>query len=182
MLKAGDRFENPRTGASFEVLRAPGGGERMLEVRRVVKPRTGRVLPHVHTDYVERFVVESGRARAKLDGRTIALRAGDALEVPTGGTHSNAWNDGDEDLVMVHSFDPVSDFALGYVETLGHRMRAGKTNRQGENPLLVVFAIAHATDSQTYAVGPPRPLQRNVTAPLGAWIARMRGWDVRLPA
>jgi mannose-6-phosphate isomerase-like protein (cupin superfamily) len=181
MLKVGDRFENPRTGASFEVLRAPGDDERVLDLRRTIKPGTGKVLPHVHLDYVERFVVESGQARAKLDGRTVRLGPGDELEVPLEGSHVNAWNDGSADLIMRHVFDPVSDFALGYVETLGHRMRAGRTNRQGENPLIAVFAIADATDSQTFAAGPPRGFQRRAAAPLGAAIARRRGYDIRVP-
>ncbi|TML75458.1 MAG: cupin domain-containing protein, partial [Actinobacteria bacterium] len=115
MLKVGDRFENPDTGTSFEVLRAPAAGENVLDLRRVVKPRTGKTLPHVHLDYVEKFVVESGQARAKVDGRAVSLAPGDELEVPAGTAHTNPANAGDDDLVMRHVFEPVSEFILGYV-------------------------------------------------------------------
>src|SRR5919204_6359655 len=156
MLKPGDRFENPRTGASFEVLRAPSDGERTLEVKRVIQPGTGRTLPHVHFDYVERFAVEQGCAEAKLDGRTVELGPGDEFEVPLESSHVNPYNRGAEPLVMRHAFEPVSDFALGYVETLGHLMREGRTDKQGEVPVPAAFAIADATDSRTFAAGVPQ--------------------------
>jgi uncharacterized cupin superfamily protein len=181
MLTAGDRFDNPTTGASFEVVAAPDGAARTLDIRRTMKPGTGKTLPHSHRDYRERFVVESGRASAKLDGRAVELGPGDEIEMPIGGSHVNAWNSGDEDLVMRHVFDPASDFALGYVATLALLMPQGKTNRQGEVPVPAAFAIAHATDSQTFAAGVPPAVQRRVIAPLGAAFARLRGYEVRVP-
>src|SRR5689334_11076340 len=117
MLRTGDIFENPRTGASFEVMHAPAGGDGRLEIRRVIKPHTGKALAHVHMDYVERFVVDSGWATAKLDGSEVALGPGDEVEVRIEQPHVNAYNAGDEDLVIVHGFEPASDFALGYFET-----------------------------------------------------------------
>ena len=182
MLHAGDRFDDPTTGASFEVVAAPDGEARTLDIRRTMKPGAGKTLPHTHRDYRERFVVESGRASAKLDGRAIELGPGDELEVPIGSAHVNAWNGGDEDLVMRHVFDPVSDFALGYVATLGALMPQGRTDRHGEVPVPAAFAIAHATDSQTFAAGVPPVLQRRVVAPLGAAFARLRGYEVRVPS
>ena len=181
MLKVGDRFENPDTGASFEVLRAPAAGENVLDLRRVVKPRTGKTLPHVHLDYVEKFVVESGQARAKVDGRAVSLAPGDELEVPAGTAHTNPANAGDDDLVMRHVFEPVSEFILGYVETLGQLMRQNRTNRQGDLPVSVIFALANQTDSQSFAAGLPKGLQRSVLAPIGAWYVGLRGYELRVP-
>src|SRR4051812_24451548 len=99
MLRVGDRFVNPKTGASIEVVRAPADGETGLEVLRVMKPGTGRVLPHVHTDYTERFVVESGRAKARSAGSVWELGPGDELVVRQNDRHMNAHNAGREDLV-----------------------------------------------------------------------------------
>jgi mannose-6-phosphate isomerase-like protein (cupin superfamily) len=181
VLRVGDRFENPRTGAVIEVLRVPDVRERALEVRRVLKPGTGRAVPHVHLDFTETFVVEQGRADGLSGGRRLAMGPGDELAVPPGERHQNVVNSGDGDLVMRHSFDPVSDFALGYVETLGHLMRQGRTDRQGEAPLTAAFGVADATASQTYAAGLPRALQRSLIAPLGARVARLRGYELRLP-
>ena len=181
MLHVGDKFDNPRTGASFEVLRTPTESDGALEVRRVLVPGTGKTLAHAHHDYLERFSVEAGEATAKLDGRTLKLRAGDELTIPVGERHVNAYNSGAEPLVMRHLFEPVSDFALGYVETLGQMMRDGRADRQGELPLLAVFAIAHETDSQTFAAGIPHAVQRSVLAPMGARLAPMRGYELSLP-
>ena len=181
MLEAGANFTNPRTGASFEVLRAPGAGEESLELRRVVKPGTGRTIPHVHMDFVERFVVESGRATARLDRRRVELGPAETLDVPPGSSHVNPWNTGTEDLVMRHVFEPASDFALAYVETLGHLMTEGRTDRQGEAPLSAAFAVAHHTSSQTFAAGLPHGPQTAVLAPIGARLAKLRGYGLRLP-
>ena len=181
MLRAGDRFENPRTGASFEMLRVPGNGERDLEVLRVVAPGTGRAFPHVHLDYVERFVIESGRAEGRSGRRRLLMGPGDELVVPAGERHQNVLNRSGEEVVMRHLFEPVPDFILGYVETLGNLMREDRADRQGEAPLSATFGIADETDSQTFAVGLPHVLQRSVVAPLGARVARMRGFELHLP-
>jgi mannose-6-phosphate isomerase-like protein (cupin superfamily) len=181
MLSVGDRFVNPKTGASIEVVRAPANGETDLEVLRVLKPGTGRVVPHVHTDYTERFVVESGHAQARSAGSVWHLGPGDQLVVRPNDRHLNAQNVGDEDLVIRHIFEPVSDFALAYVETLCHLMLEGRTDRQGEVPLSAAFAVADATESQTFAVGLPHKLQRAILATIGARVARARGYEVRLP-
>lgn len=181
MLTTGARFTNPKTGASFEVLRAPGPGERILELRRVIKPGTGRTVPHVHMDLIEGFVVESGKAKATLDHRAVELGPAEALDVPPGRAHVNPYNRGTADLVIRHSFEPASDFALGYVETLGHLMTAGRTDRQGEAPLTAAFAVAHHTRSQTFAAGVPHGPQTALLGPIGARLAKLRGYDLRLP-
>jgi mannose-6-phosphate isomerase-like protein (cupin superfamily) len=182
VLRVGDVFENPKTGATMEIVRVPADGDDGLEVRRLLKPGTGKTIPHVHHDYAERFVVERGEATVKVGGRRAKLRPGEESNVPVRGTHVNAFNDSDSDLVMRHAFEPASAFALGYVETLGHLMRAGRTDRQGEVPVLAAFAIADETDSQTFAAGVPPAVQRRVVAPLGARIAKLRGYELHLPA
>ena len=182
MLRVGDRFEDPGTGATLEILRAPHDGDSALEVRRLLRPGTGRNRPHVHRDYVERFVVEQGVATAERDGAAIRLGPGDELEIPVSGRHVNAHNAGDEDLVLRHSFEPATDIALAYAETLGHLMRAGRTDARGEVPLTTTFAIAHATGSRTYVAGVPEALQRSVLFPIGARVARIRGTQLHLPS
>ena len=181
MLRVGDRFEDPRTGATLEIVRAPHDGDPALEVRRLLRPGTGRNRPHLHRDYVERFVVERGEATAERDGAAIRLGPGDELEVPVSARHVNAYNAGDEDLVLRHSFEPARDVALAYAETLGHLMREGRTDGRGEVPLMTTFAIAHATRSRTYVARVPEALQRRVLFPIGARLARLRGGDLHLP-
>lgn len=181
MLEVGARFTAPDLGSSLEVLRAPGPGEPVLELRRVIKPHTGRTARHVHMDFAERFIVEAGHATAKLERRTIELGPADAFEVPRGRNHVNAYNAATEDLVILHSVEPASDFALGYFETLGHLMTEGRTDKQGEIPITAALAVAHHTRSHSFAAGVPHALQSAVLAPLGARLARLRSYDVRVP-
>jgi mannose-6-phosphate isomerase-like protein (cupin superfamily) len=181
MLSPGDRFENPRTAATLQIVRAPSNGGGVLEVRRTIKPGNGRTIAHVHRDYVERFVVEAGEALARVDGREHRLGPGEELEVPVDHSHVNAYNAGTADLVMRHSFEPASDFALGYVETLGHLMREGAVDRQGEVPVIRAFAIAHATGSRTFAAGVPDALQRTVLFRVGALVTRLRATRLHVP-
>jgi mannose-6-phosphate isomerase-like protein (cupin superfamily) len=169
------------TGAVLEIARAPGEQRGALELRRVLKPGTGKTLAHVHRDYLERFVVESGHATARLARKTVELGPGDELEVPIGSSHVNVHSAGGEDRVMRHSFEPATEFALAYVETLGHMMRAGASDKQGEVPVLAAFAIGHVTGSRTFAVGVPDALQRSLLFPLGAALGRLRRYELHLP-
>ena len=181
MLEVGARFINPKTGASLEVLRVPGPHERILQLKRVIKPGTGKTARHVHLDFVERFVVEAGHARAELVGRPIELGPAEAFDVSPKRVHVNPYNAGSEDLVIRQAVEPARDFSLGYFETLGHLMTEGQTDKQGEVPLMAVLALAHHTRCQTFAAGLPRGPQRTLLAPLGACLVKLGSYDVRLP-
>jgi hypothetical protein len=126
-------------------------------------------------------VIEPGHATARLDRGTVELGPGDELEVPIGSSHVNAYSTGGEDLVMRHSFEPASDFALAYAQTLGHLMRVEASDKQGEVLVLAAFALGHATSARTYAAGVPETLQRRVLFPLGAALGRLRGYELHLP-
>lgn len=182
MLEVGARFTNPQTGASLEVLRVPGRHERVLQLRRIIKPGTGRAARHVHLDFVERFVVEAGQARAELVGRPLELGPAEAFDISPKRVHVNPYNAGKEDLVIRQAVEPARDFSLGYFETLGHLMTQGRTDNQGEVPLVAVLALAHHTRCQTFAPGIPRAAQRTLLAPVGARLVKLRRYDVRLPS
>src|SRR5690242_6229397 len=101
-LTVGERWVNPRTGTSMEVI-APD------KVRRLTRPGMGKLKAHYHP-WVERFAVESGRATVKLAGKTIELGPGEQIEVPPNTSHLNPYNRGSEDLVYVQSAEPVLPF------------------------------------------------------------------------
>jgi mannose-6-phosphate isomerase-like protein (cupin superfamily) len=52
-------------------------------------------IPHRHTATSQVFVILAGRARMRLDGRTLDLTPGDSLHVPAGVLHQFR-NDGAE--------------------------------------------------------------------------------------
>jgi mannose-6-phosphate isomerase-like protein (cupin superfamily) len=181
MLSVGERFEHPSGDTWLEVVAVPSGEQHDLAVRRMQKPGKGKLVPHVHLDYTERFRVEQGRAKAWVAGRRINAGPGAEVVVRPGDNHMNAWNGSDEELVMLQSFEPAPDFILSYFETFCHLTREGRTDRQGEAPLSAAFAVADATDGQSFAVGMPHGLQRSVLAPIGARVARLRGYELRVP-
>ena len=174
MPAVGDSYVNPRTGARLDVVEAGDEGGNLV-VRRIFKPGEGKLAKHYHLDLVERFTIESGTATAVLGREKRTLRAGDELAVPIGGHHKNPYNEGDEDLVFLHAFEPSSVFTDAFVDTFGRLLAEDGLSRNGEMPLPVAFAIADRTDSQSYATGVPRGFQRRVVAPLGARLARRRG-------
>ena len=171
-LTVGERWENPRTGTSMEVI-GPN------EVRRVIKPGKGKLQPHYGLDYVETFVIESGRALAKLDGRKLELGPGDEMVVPKGVSHVNPYNRGTDDLVYRQRVDPMVPFIEGFVHTYGPCLAQDRCDRQDEQPLTAIFGVAALVEVPSYAAGIPRALQHMVI-PLGARIARMRGYPVSL--
>ena len=148
----------------------------------MIKPGTGKTARHVHLDFVERFVVEAGQARAELVGRPIELGTAEAFDVSPKRVHVNPYTAGTGDLVIRQTVEPARDFSLGYFETLGHLMTQGRTDKQGEVPLMAVYALAHHTRCQTFAAGLPRTPQRTLLAPLGAWLVKLRGYEVCLPS
>jgi hypothetical protein len=133
-------------------------------------------------DFTERFKVEQGRAKLRLAGRKLELGPGEEVLIAPGESHTNPYNGfSDEELVMVHSFEPAPEFIQAFVETFCRLTRSGRTDRQGEVPLSAVFAVADATDSQSFAVGLPHGLQRSVMAPIGSRVARLRGYELSIP-
>jgi len=175
VLAVGERFENVRLGVGFEVLSVPVT-DGALELRLTLEPGHGKALAHLHEDFVERFAVEVGNATARVAGRTLHLGPGDELEVPAGSAHVNPHNASKERLVFRQRTEPATPFALSFFETLGRMTRDGRVDRRGQLPLLAAFAIAHATQSRTFAAGVPRGLQRHLLFPVGYHLARLRGY------
>jgi mannose-6-phosphate isomerase-like protein (cupin superfamily) len=167
----GDLYENPRTGARLEVLEVGTN----LVVRRTVKPGQGYVTKHYHLDFVERFTIESGTATGRLGREKRTLGPGDELAVPRGGHHLNPYNETDEDVVMLHAFEPTNAFTDAFVDTFGRLLASDSMSRKGEMPLPVAFALQQSTGAETYAAGPPRAFQKGIVAPVGAAFARRRG-------
>src|SRR5579871_3295917 len=150
VLEVGDRYAHERLGITFEVLGVPAQ-DGTLELRLLLEPGRGRAIAHLHDDFVERFDVEAGTARARLRGRRRTLVAGETLEVPRGAVHVNPFNASDgERLVVRQTLAPATPFVLCFFETLGEMMRAGRVDRRGQLPLVGAAAVAHATDSQTF--------------------------------
>jgi mannose-6-phosphate isomerase-like protein (cupin superfamily) len=178
VLTRGQLFVNSRSGAQLEVTRVPriagDAADAVLEVRRVLRPGMGFPVAHVHLDLEETFRVEAGIADATIGRRRLRLARGDELVVARTTPHMNPCNRSREDLVLLQTFDPGTESACRFVETLGDLLSRGRDFR-GDLPPVAAMALFGATDAQTYARGVPRSLQRWVVYPLAGPVARWRG-------
>jgi len=175
-LRAGEVFENPKTGSRLEIVSTPRDGDRdVLVADRLLKPGTGRADAHVHHDFEHRFAVLDGQLTLELDGEKRSFGAGEEVAVPVRTPHVDAYNDGQEDLRFRTEFDPATDFVEGFTEAFGHLLREGRTNDQDFPPDGQLFVCLHAFKAKSYAAGPPVGLQR-VFLPLLAFVGRLRGY------
>jgi mannose-6-phosphate isomerase-like protein (cupin superfamily) len=171
------RSANHRSGAEARVTRRPtiGGSaeEAKLTVRRVLQPGMGFRVVHVHLDFVESFKVVMGIADARVGGRVLRLAAGDQLVVPSHTPHMNPCNRSRGVLIIDQTFEPATEGARTYVETLIQYIDEGR-DVCGDLPPLTAMAVFGSTDSGTFASGIPQSLQRRVVFPLARPIARWR--------
>jgi len=69
---------------------------------------------HVHNDFEECIYVLAGEGMTEADSGNYALKAGDAIVIPTGEKHATR-NTGTEPLVLL-CFFPVGDISQGTAE------------------------------------------------------------------
>ena len=143
-MQKGQTIENPVTGEQMtflETTESTRGEYVLVELR--ADPGSAVAAAHVHPSQWERFEVVSGRLAAKVGGRRVEARPGEALEVPPGVAHT-WWNAGDKELVFRCEVRPALQFE-SLIETMFSLAGDGRTNTQGmPNPFrLAVIANAH---------------------------------------
>jgi quercetin dioxygenase-like cupin family protein len=147
MIRKGDVIENSVTGERLLFLETSRetGGEYVL-VECTVQPNGFVAAAHVHPYQTERFEIEQGTIKFKLDGKEIVAEAGDTVVVPAGASHK-FWNAGETEAVFVTEVRPALQFER-LIETMFSLAIDGKTNKKGmPNPLrLAVIANAHFDD------------------------------------
>jgi mannose-6-phosphate isomerase-like protein (cupin superfamily) len=163
---------------------------RLAVIRRLAH-KMGRFPAHVHLDFAERFEVRKGAALAELDGDRLRLIAGrnPTLYVPPGVPHVNPYNEERDELKLMQAFEPPTEGARSYVETLAAMLADGR-DEDGELPWQLIAAVADRTRERTYLtpmIGrAPRggvwsyALQRRVVLPAGDAAAKLRRYHVHL--
>ncbi len=170
MITKGQTLVNPVTGERMTFLETSAetdGAYVRIELR--AEPQAFVAAAHVHPAQVETFEVVSGTFGAKVAGKTIEAKAGDALVVEPGQAHK-WWNAGAGELVFRCELRPALRFE-SLIETMFALAAAGKTNKKGlPNPFrLAVIARAHFDTVRLPF--PPALLQRAALAggaPLGS--------------
>jgi len=178
-----------RTGATLKIVELPeqsygGRLEGKLVVERMFPPGGGRSLPHRHMDFDESYEVLEGIADAQIDGLNRRLIANnEVFKVPSGTNHVNPYSSDDTGVRLRHTIASPTDAALAYVNTLIQLMKQGRDD-DGELPPLATLAVFEGMQGRTYLSQLPVWSQQKLLMPIGARIARQRGykvWPARLP-
>ena len=177
-----------RTGATLEIVKLPtqsygGRLEGELIVERTFPPGGGRSLAHRHMDFDETYEVLEGIADAQIDGLDLRLRAKQTLRIPSGASHVNPHSRDNTGLKLRQTIANPTDAALAYVNTLIQVMKQRRDD-DGELPPLATLAVFEGMQGRTYLSQLPVWSQQKLLMPIGARIARQRGykvWPARLP-
>lgn len=149
----------------------------------------GRFREHVHLDFAGRFEIKEGIAAAKLGSDTLRLMQDEVFYVPRGVPHVNPYNADTTRLRVRQSFDPPTEGARSYVQTLARVLWDGRDDN-GELPVAVILAVSDVTRERTYATGLPCltswgeaasfAMQRRLLLPFGRLLAGARDYGVYL--
>lgn len=174
MAKAGESLRHPITGERIvwrKVARDTGG--RALEADLFAAPGASPAAEHVHPHQEERFRVEHGTLRLRVDGIETVLKPGDVGVVPAGHPHV-WWNVGDTQAQVRATITPALRTEAFFESYFGLAV-AGKTNREGlPNPLWL--AVLMREFSTEIRLARPSPLvQTLLFAPLAA-LGRLLGY------
>jgi len=92
------RIVNPVQGDAFTFIETSeeSGGKRSLGEIEVAPG--GKVTPHFHRSYTERFAVLKGRLNLMIDGEQLTLEPGEEATVPIGALH--AWSNAGAEPVV----------------------------------------------------------------------------------
>jgi len=173
VIEAGATFENPRTGTRLEVRDST---PQQVVFDRRYPAHTGRADAHVHFDIEQSWEVLAGRARARVEGETRELRAGDKIEIKTGVRHQDVHNPYDEEASVRWTVWPANDFVQSFADAYTHLLIHDKLNDQDEFKPLQLFPVLHATHAESWLARVPIPVQRLII-PVGAWLGRRRGYS-----
>jgi quercetin dioxygenase-like cupin family protein len=156
---------------------AESGGE-LLEMEAEWTPLEHRPPVHRHPLQEERFELSAGELSVKLDGEIRVLRAGDALTIPAGATHS-MWNSGEETMRASWQLRPALRSEEFFAAV--HELRAAGC--AGENGMITLPAagLAFSAFPDEFQLPLPGPLRRPLVAAL-ALFARLRGYPSLTPA
>ena len=158
-LAVGDVLHSDLEGFTSTVVRA--GAEIDVELR--MRPHAEGPPMHVHTDFDETFVVQSGSASLALDGQTITLGPGDRYTVPRGTSHALFNATGSE--AVLHARLPRA-----FAGALANFYRATDAIGDLDSPRVLLALAAQGQGFDTWSPGAPIAAQRVmrwVLGPLG---------------
>jgi len=173
-LPVSEIFLHPdrRTRLATHVWRSDEERQYYLSFDRRLAAGTGRSGAHVHRDCDTSFQLRSGRALYVVDGEERVLEVGERVVIPAGTPHVDPYTEPGQEAELYLTMEPGGNFAYCFARTFGRALAAGAVNDQHELRWLHLMVVLRATRAETFAVGPPRLIQKHIAIPLAAWIGR----------
>jgi mannose-6-phosphate isomerase-like protein (cupin superfamily) len=175
MIKAGESFENPRTGTRLEFREWTP--ERVV-FDRTYPPDSGRADPHLHYDIFQSWEVLSGTGTVEIEKQEREASAGETIEIETGTPHRDIHNRSEAELRVRWTVRPGNEFVEAFADCYTHYLTRDKLNSQDEFKPLQLFPILHATKAQSWIASIPIPMQK-LLIPVGAFSGRLRRYRAR---
>jgi hypothetical protein len=169
-------------GASLKIIALPGtsyGGrlKGKLEVERTFPPGGGRSPQHFHEGFGETYRIVSGIADARKRDEKYRLKAGDTFKASAYVYHVNPYNGDSAPLTLRQIMEPATEAALAYITTLAHALLESR-DRKGDLHPLAALQVFDCLDGGTWLRRVPVWSQRHALLPVGARVARRRGYLV----
>jgi len=157
-------------------LRAPVwlNGSWWTCLERVLGPGQGVIAPHRHDRTDEIHVVKKGTVRYMQGLRFRMATAGQVIRYKAGGAHMDPWAAKGQPATVMTFLSPASGqwFELGL--RIGRMTERGHLTSRGQPPLDAFMRAVHETGADVWAAGLPTFLQRWITTPAIAAVARAR--------
>lgn len=180
MAKTDDIIENPVMGDRVKFLvTADDSNGQMLKVR--VWNVVGAQGPpeHRHPKQTEVFVVISGTAGFKLNGKEQILTSGETITVPMNTRHK-FWNAGNTELDMTGELRPALQTEY-FLETMYSLSNQGKVNKDAiPKSFLHFMTILNEYYDETFIVGPPVIIQKFMIKVVGG-LGKVLGYKGFVP-
>lgn len=177
MVKPGDVIVNRVTGSRIQFLETACSTDgARLKCRMVVRVRGPLSVKHFHPRQEETLLVERGRVRVDVDGRTQTLTAGESTTVGRGQAH-RYWNESDDDAALVVETRPALRSEDWMEQMFGW---CNVTNRRASR-LPLHHKMGWSSAYETYEAGIPLSVHRFFSA-LFMPIARLFGYRAYDPA
>lgn len=166
---------NRHTGERLVLRRTGADPAERLEMKGSLPPGRAAMSVHMHRAQDVRIRLDGGTLHALVDGRTVAIEAGEALEIPRG-TPYRLWNEGPTPATYGATVTPALDLDR-YLQAYFDVVNAGERDR----PALAYLAQVQMRHQQTQAVrllwGPLQELLFAGAVAVGFATGRFRGGE-----
>lgn len=140
MAFKGEVIHNSKTGQTLEFITTSQDSHgKLLEMISTYQPHSSEPPPHYHPYQYEQFTILEGEMCVRMNGKVIALKQGDSIDIPKNTTHS-MWNNSNSKALVRWCVTPALQTEF-FLETLMELSNAGKTGSGGKPSVWKSFQL-----------------------------------------